>query len=324
MKKFTISLVLIALVCLVAGPMIASAATYPTKEVEIIVPWAAGGATDMLFRALTTVFPKHANGQPLLIKNIPGGGAVPGVVEFLKAKPDGYTLLGMATPIITKMEMSKVPFDMDSFAPVIMMVENPCMIMVPADSPYQDLNDFVAAAKANPTGISIGNGGAGGGTHLVALAFEHAVGAEFLHVPFGGGGPSVTAVVGGHIDSVNVSAPEGIANVEAGQLRILGVFGDTRLEKFPEVTTASEQGIDFALAMWRGVAAPKNTPPELVQTIHDIFLACIQDPEFLEKADDMGVRVVHMDAATFGAYMETERAVYEDLIKAKKLGDKYQ
>lgn len=304
--------------------MIASAATYPTKEVEIIVPWAAGGATDMLFRALTTVFPKHANGQPLLIKNIPGGGAVPGVVEFLKAKPDGYTLLGMATPIITKMEMSKVPFDMDSFAPVIMMVENPCMIMVPADSPYQDLNDFVAAAKANPTGISIGNGGAGGGTHLVALAFEHAVGAEFLHVPFGGGGPSVTAVVGGHIDSVNVSAPEGIANVEAGQLRILGVFGDTRLEKFPEVTTASEQGIDFALAMWRGVAAPKNTPPELVQTIHDIFLACIQDPEFLEKADDMGVRVVHMDAATFGAYMETERAVYEDLIKAKKLGDKYQ
>lgn len=322
MKRFVGILTLIALVCMMTTTV--AAATFPTREVEIIVPWAAGGATDMLFRALTTVFPKHANGQPLVIKNIPGGGAVPGVVEFLKGKPDGYTLLGTATPIVTKMHMSEVPFDLDSFAPVIMMVENPCMFMVPADSPYQDLKDFVAAAKGNPGEISVGNGGAGGGTHLVALAFEHAVGAEFLHVPFGGGGPSVTAVVGGHIDATNVSAPEGVANVEAGQLRILGIFGDERLEKFPDVPTASEQGFDFALAMWRGVAAPAGTSEEMVQTLHDIFLACIEDPEFLAKADEMGVRVVHKGPAEFAAYMEAEGKVYEDLIKSKGLGDKYK
>ena len=117
------------------------AAGYPNKEVEIVVPWAAGGATDMVFRAISTVFPKHANGQPLIIKNIPGGGAVPGTMEFLKGRPDGYTLLGIATPIITKIHMSEVPFDTDSFAPVIMVVENPCIIMVPAIVP--DLNEFV-------------------------------------------------------------------------------------------------------------------------------------------------------------------------------------
>jgi tripartite-type tricarboxylate transporter receptor subunit TctC len=322
LRKILGSLSLIVLVCLL-GSAAVMAAGYPNKEVEIVVPWAAGGATDMVFRAISTVFPKHANGQPLIIKNIPGGGAVPGTMEFLKGRPDGYTLLGIATPIITKIHMSEVPFDTDSFAPVIMVVENPCIIMVPANSPYQNLNEFVDAAKANPGKISIGNGGAGGGTHLVALAFENHVGAEFLHVPFGGGGPSVTAAVGGHVDSINVSAPEGFTNVDAGQLRVLGVLGEERLERFPDAPTALEQGIDFSMAMWRGVAAPAGTPEDLIKTIHDIFLACIEDPEFLAQAEDMGLRVVHFNPEQFAEYIESESQAYEELCKTKGLGDRY-
>ena len=299
-----------------------SAAAFPTKQVEVIVPWSAGGATDVLFRAIANVFPKHANGQPMVIKNIPGGGAVTGTMEFVKSKPDGYTGLGIATPIITKMNMSKVPFNMDSFEPVIMVVENPCMIMVRADSKFKNLRDFIEAARKNPGAIGIGNGGAGGGTHIVALAFEDFAGVEFLHVPYQGGGPAIIALLGGHIDSVMASAPEGISNAEAGQLRILGVLGPKRLARFPDVPTAAEQGFDFSLSMWRGICVPKGTPKATVKALHDILLKCIEDPEFKRQGDELAIEIVYKGPEDYGEYMRAEDKFYNRLIKVKGLEDK--
>lgn len=325
MRKVGHIVLLVSLVAiLVLSPSISGSAKYPTKEVEIIVPWSAGGATDLLFRAVAAVWPKHANGHPMLIKNVPGGGAVPGVVEFQKGRPDGYTLLGMATPIITKIHMSPVPFDVDSFEPVAMLVDNPCMIMVNTASPVKNLNDFIEEARRNPNAITVGNGGAGGGTHLAALAFEHFVGIELLHVPFPGGGPSVTAVVGNHVGSTMVSAPEGFPNVEAGQLRIIGIFGEERLPKFPDAPTAKEQGIDFCVTMWRGVCTQPNTPPEIVQAINDILVNCLKDPEFLEKAEELGIIIEYKAPKEFGEFMKLEDKRYEELIKSKKLGERYK
>jgi len=315
--------VLIAVLLGVVFCSIALGADFPTRPVTIIVPYSAGGATDLIFRAVASVFPKYSNGQPLVVNNIPGAGAVTGVMEFLKAKPDGYTLLSIQAAIITKTHWSEVKFTVDDFVPVINIVHDPSYILVRSDSPYRTLTDLVEAARKNPETITLGNGGAGGGNHLVAVAFEEFVGVKFVHVPFEGGGPAITALVGGHVDAVIGAAPEGVTNVQSGQLRVLGVLGANRLPVFPDVPTAVEQGYDFRLGMWRGVAAPRGTPLEIVKALHDIFYKCINDPEFLAKAKDLGCMISYMDSATYQKFMKDQSQFWENLLKSRRLGEKY-
>mgnify|MGYP001165933254 CR=1 FL=1 len=316
----------VLLVALLASAVVPAMAQdkFPTRPVEIIVAWAAGGATDVLFRSIGAVFPKHANGQQLIVKNIPGGGAAIGYVEAMKAKGDGYTIVASATPMITKIHMSKVPFTATTFAPVLLLADNSCMLMVPADSPYKDLKEFVEAARKRPGEITIGNAGSGGGYHMVALAFQGFTKAKFNHIPFEGGGPSITAALGKHVDSIIVSAPEGVPQALAGQLRILGVFGGERLDKFPKVPLASEQGMNFSMTMWRGVIAPKDTPPAIVKQLHDILKKSMDDPEFKKKAEDLSVELRYMGPEEFGKFMVSEDARYKELVIAEKMGERYK
>ncbi|HYH04627.1 MAG TPA: tripartite tricarboxylate transporter substrate binding protein, partial [Bacillota bacterium] len=274
--KRTINFCLVVLLCsVILLPAFTSAAEpFPNKPVEFIVPWSAGGGVDVLMRAIGSVFPKYANGQQLIIKNVPGGGAVMGFNEAMNAKPDGYTLTSGTTPMITKIHMTKVAFSVDSFKPVMMFADIPCYIMVPVDSPFKDLKDYIAYAKKNPGKITLGNGGAGGGTHLVGLAFQKFAKITLNNIPFEGGGPAFTALMGKHIDSAIGSSPEGIAQASGGQLRILGVFADQRLAKFPNVPTAAEQGVKFYGTMWRGIIAPKGTPDAIIQKYDAIFKQC--------------------------------------------------
>ncbi len=302
----------------------AEAPKYPTKSVEIIVPWAAGGATDVLFRAIGSVYPKYANNQQLVVKNVPGGGAAIGYTEATKAKGDGYTLVATATPMITKIHMDNVQFATNSFLPVLLVADNACMIMVPADSPYKNLKDMLEDAKKRPGEITVGNGGSGGGTHLAALAFQNSAGIKLKHVPFEGGGPSITAALGKHINAIMVSAPEGITQAQAGQLRILGIFGDSRLPKFPNVLTAKEQGLDFKVTMWRGILAPKDTPPALVAQIHDIFKKCMEDPDFKKKAADLSVELKYLNQADLGKFLTSEDDRYKNLMIKEKFGNRYK
>lgn len=299
-------------------------ADFPTKPVTIIVPWSAGGATDVLFRAVAAVFPKYSGGHPLVVANLPGGGAVPGTMEFLRAKPDGYTLLSFAAPILIKSHMDPVQFDANSFEPIVLVVNDPCYILVRKDALWNNLSEFVEYAKQNPEKVTIGNGGAGGGTHLAALAFESFAKIKLVHVPFEGGGPAVTALVGGHINAYMGAAPEGLNNVDAGQLKILGVFGTKRLDKYPDVPTAKEQGFDFQFGMWRGVAVQKGTPKDIIERLHEIFAKCIQDPEFQAKAKELSLTLDYKNPEEFRKLIQYYDKYYEELIKANKLGKKYK
>jgi len=323
-KNFVLGLVFLAVIGMSIGFSPGTTAeVYPTREIEFMVPWSVGGATDMVFRTFSTLIHKYI-GVPMIIVNRPGGGAVPGYAEAMKKKNDGYYLLAWATPSITKTQMSKTPYDYKTFDPVIMVVHNPCWILVPKDSPYNTLRDLVDAARANPGKVSMGNGGAGGGTHLVALAFEEEAGIELLHVPFKGGAPSIVSAMGGHIDSVNCSPPEGISQVKGGALRALGVFGEKRLEEFPDVLTAKEQGIDFVMGMWRGVAVPKGTDPTIIRKLHDAFKATMEDEGFKKLAKKAGFLLEYKSTEDFARFVEEQNAYYMDLIKAKKLGDRYK
>ncbi len=325
--KRTVFTVLFCLVCaslVFAGGGTEKKSAFPDKPVEAVVAWAAGGGADLVFRALGAVFPKYANGQPLVIKNVPGAAGVPGITEFMKAKPDGYSVMHWNVAHVIKTHMSNVPFTATTFTPVIQLVVASNYINVRPDAKWKTLSDLIADAKANPGKISMGNAGPGGGNHMAALLLEDKTGASFLHVPFQGGGPSVTGLLSGQVETAMNIAPEGISNAQAGQLRILAVFGEKRFDTFPNVPTAKEQGVDLVLDQWRGVVAPPNTPPEIVAQLHDIFKKCMEDPEFIKKMQELNAIPAYKNGKEFGEIVASEDVRYEKLIKAKKFGDRYK
>src|SRR4030043_1449776 len=231
------------------------AAEFPVKEVQIIIPWAAGGATDLIFRALGATTGKYL-GKAVVVVNKPGGAGAVGYTEAMKSQPDGYTLSSGITPLTILPHNVKTAFTYKDFEPVINVVSDPGMFLMRSDAPWKSLKDFLDYAKKNPDMITVGNSGAGGGVHLIALAFEKGAGVRFNHIPFTGGGPSVTALLGGHINAVSVSPPEGIEHVKAGKLKIIALFAEKRFEMFPDVSTVKEQGVDFVMGQWRGLAPP--------------------------------------------------------------------
>ncbi|HSB77693.1 MAG TPA: tripartite tricarboxylate transporter substrate binding protein, partial [Candidatus Methylomirabilis sp.] len=227
----TIIGVLLGLILALGIPGAGQAADFPTKEVQIIIPYAAGGATDLVFRALAATTSKYL-GKAVIVVNKPGGGGAVGVTEAMQARPDGHTLVTAITPLTILPHQVKTAFTYRDFEPVINVVQDPAMLQVRADSPWKSLREFLDYAKKNPELITVGNSGAGGGVHLIALAFEKAAGVKFNHIPFAGGGPSVTALLGGHINAVSVSPPEGISHVKAGKLRIVALFSEKRMPDF--------------------------------------------------------------------------------------------
>ena len=293
------------------------AAEFPTKEVQIIVPYAAGGATDLVFRALAAATSKYL-GKAVVVVNKPGGGGAIGVTEAMQARPDGYTLLTAITPLTILPHQVKTAFTYRSFEPVINVVQDPAMFQVRADSPWKTLREFLDYARKNPGMITVGNSGAGGGVHLIALAFEKAAGVKLNHIPFAGGGPSVTALLGGHIHAVSVSPPEGIAHVKAGKLRIIALFSETRMGAFPDVPTVREQGVPFTMGQWRGLAAPKGTPPDVVRKLHDAFKKGMEDPAFVKNATDMTVQLAYLGSAAFGDLMAQDHERYAKLVQEIK------
>lgn len=305
---FVLSLILVAHV---------QAAEFPTKEVQIIIPYAAGGATDLIFRALAATTGKYL-GKAVIVVNRPGGGGTVGVTEAAQAKPDGYTLLSAITPLTILPHQVKTTFTYKSFEPIINVVKDPGMFLVRSDSPWKSLKEFLDYAKKNPEMITVGNSGAGGGVHLIALAFEKTAGVKFNHIPFAGGGPSVTALLGGHINAVSVSPPEGIEHVKAGKLKIVALFAEKRFELFPDVPTVKEQGVDFVMGQWRGLAAPKGTPPDVIKKLHDAFKKGMEDPVFIKNAKDMVVNLSYLGPEDFGKLMAHDDEFYSRLVKEIK------
>jgi len=315
MMKRILFVLVVVLAFIAAIPV--QAAGFPEKEVQIIIPWAPGGATDLIFRALAASTEKYL-GQAVVIVNKAGGGGAVGYVEGMKAKPDGYTLVTAVTPLTILPHQVKTAFTYKDFEPIINVVQDPAMFLVRSEAPWKDVKEFLEQAKKNPGMISVGNSGAGGGVHLIAMAFEKAMGVKFNHIPFSGGGPSVTALLGGHINAVSVSPPEGISQVQAGKLRIVALFSEKRFDMFPNIPTCKEQGVNFAMGQWRGVAAPKGTPPAVIQKLHDAFKKGMEDAGFKKNAKDMAVNLEYMSSNELGKTMAADHEFYGKLVKEIK------
>ncbi len=293
------------------------AADFPAKEVQIIIPWAAGGATDLIFRALAAVSGKYL-GKAVVVVNKPGGGSTVGYTAAAQSPPDGYTIVSAVTPLTITPHQVQASYTYKNFEPILNVVSDPSMFLIRSDAPWKSLKEFLDYAKKNPGMITVGNAGAGGGVHLVAVCFEKAAGVKFNHIPFSGGGPSVVAAMGGHINAISVSPPEGVEQIKAGKLKIIALFAEKRLEMFPQVPTVKEQGIDFIMGMWRGLAAPKGTPPDIIKKLHDTFKKGMDDPVFRKNASDMAVNLAYLGPKEFGNLIASDDELYGKVVKEMK------
>ena len=328
MKK----LIAVALLCaVVAGGAFARGARdqeyadimdFPSRPVTAMVAWAAGGGADMVFRAMAEVFPRYANGQPLLIVNRGEAAGVPGIMDFrMNASADGYNVMQWNAAHVIRTHMDTAPFTGTEFVSICQIVIANNYLLVPADAPWQTLQEFIADARANPGQITVGNAGTGGGNHFAALILEREEGIQFRHVPFAGGGPAVTGLLTGDVMATMAVPPEGAANIAAGQLRILGLFGNERMGAFPDVPTGIEQGVNFAMDHWRGIVAPVGIPEDRRQRLEDIFRQVVTSPEFAQRMEAMGAIPAFTDGRTFAAQVEADDRMFLEIIRANRMGN---
>lgn len=295
------------------------AADYPTKPIELVVPASAGGGTDALARGFAEVMKKYLP-QPLVVNDKPGASGVIGMTDVLNARPDGYKVGMIIAELVILPHLGLAKFTYEGFVPVARLNGDPSAITVRADAPWNTIEEFLAAAKARPGAITMGNSGNGSIWHLAAVGLEDKVGVKFNHVPFQGAAPGVVSLLGGQIDAVAVSPGEVAAHLQGGKLKMLAVMADERVKAFDKVPTLKERGIDLVIGTWRGIAAPKGTPPQVVAYLKDLALKASSEPSFRETLDKQNLGFVYADDQAFKAKITKDNAYFKDLIT--KLGIK--
>lgn len=290
---------------------------YPTKQIELIVPYAAGGGTDSVARAFADAAKNHLP-QPIGVVNKVGGGGAVGMTEGSSAKPDGYKVTLVTVEMVTLNKLGLAAFTPNDFTPVARLNADSAAITVSADAPWNTVEEFIEYAKQNPGKIRIGNSGSGAIWHLAATSLEEKTGAKFNHIPFEGAAPAVTALLGGHIEAVTVSPGEVAAQVEAGKLKILGVMSAERMEKYKDVPTLKEIGIDLEIGTWRGLAVPKGTPQDVVDVLKEAAKNVTEEQAFKDVLDKMNLGLSYADDEEFKKQIENEDESFKVLID--KLG----
>ena len=298
-----------------AGGATAQARDFPAKPIELVVPFQPGGGTDALARAFADAARKHIS-QTVLVVNKPGASGAIGWQEVINSRPDGYRLAVVTVELITLPPLGMAKFSYEDMAPIARLNADQAAITVRADAPWNTIEEFLAAARADGGKISVGNAGNGSIWHLAAAALEDKTQVKFNHTPFQGAGPAVLALMGGHIDAVAVSPAEVTTFVQAGKLKTLAVMADQRVKGlFEKVPTLKERNIDLVIGTWRGIAAPKNTPPEVIAYLKTASEKIANEPGFREVLDKQNLGFSYADDAAFKATMAKDAGYFKTLIQ---------
>lgn len=318
MKSFR-NLVFAASLAAALVPIASLAAEYPTRPIEVVVPSSAGGGTDVMARLFAEAAKKSVP-QPMIVSNKPGAGGGIGMTEAQRATPDGYKLGVVISElaIIPHLNMTKVTTA--DFIPIARLNGDPGLIAVRSDSPYQTIDDLLAAARKQEGVVSMGNAGSGTIWHLAAAAVEQKTGVKFNHVPFQGAAPSVLALVGGHVDAIVVSPAEIGPHIAVGKVRVLVAMADRRLPApYEKVVTFKEKGTDLVVGTWRGLALPLQTPPEVVKYWRDVTRKMAEDPAFREALLKANLQPAYMDGDQFQTFMNSQSAYFKNLLASVDL-----
>lgn len=289
--------------------------SYPNKPVEIIVAYKAGGGTDVGARILASEAEKSF-GQPLVIINREGSDGELGYTELTQKNPDGYSIGFINLPTFVSLTLEReTKYTIDDVVPILNHVYDAGVLVVQESSDLKTLEEFVEYAKANPGDITISNNGTGASNHIGAAHFEYEAKIDVTHVPFGGSTDMLAALRGGHVSASVAKISEVASLVNSGELRILASFTEERLENFQEVPTMKEGGYDILFGSARALVAPKGTPQEIIDYIHDKFKEAIDSPEHMEKAKNADLPIMYMSPEELGAYIKNEEVYLNEISK---------
>lgn len=312
MRKF-VAPVLGALALFAASPAIS--AEIPCSTVKLIVPWGAGGDTDVLFRAFVNAANETGAKPPLQVVNIGGQGGNKGAKEAKAAAPDGCTLFAIHQSAITSYFNGRVDFSWDAFEPVALLTRTPAIIGANPETPYKDAKDLVAAAKKAPGTITAG-GTAGSTSHFIFLILEDAAGIKLKHVPYEGTRERMTALLAKNIELGEINLAAAHKYITTKELKALAIASDAREPSLPDVPTLKELGIDMIFATDRGVVAPKGTPKEVIAHYDEIFQKAAKDPKLIESMKVNGTQIMAYGPDKYKAYMDDIFARWKKVAEA--------
>ena len=291
--------------------------TYPSKPIKVVVGYAAGGAVDVVARTIGQSL-STSLGQAVVVENKPGAGTNIAVKSVITAEPDGYTLMMAANALAANMSLYQpAPFDAERDLVAVSLIGRvPVVIAANANAPYANIKQLIDAAKGKPNSIAFGSPGNGSTPHMAIELFTRAAGIDLQHVPYRGGSPAITDVIGGQLPLVAVNALEVLPHVKSGKLKVLGVLSPNRSAIFPDVPTIAESGYPgFEASVWYGLVAPAATPKPIVAKLHEEVQKALQTKEVRERMSAVGGEVVPGSAEMFANLIRSERQRYAKLVR---------
>ncbi|MFS4436619.1 Bug family tripartite tricarboxylate transporter substrate binding protein [Paracoccaceae bacterium GXU_MW_L88] len=288
-------------------------ADYPERPIQVVVPYSAGGSTDLSMRIVADTFERLFDGT-MVVRNQPGGGGGIGSSAALNARADGYTLgTGAQGPLVIKPLIGGTDYSFDDVEFIGLYARSLQVMVACADAPFNDYDEMIAYAAESP--IQVGNSGAGGANQISAEAFAARAEIAIESVPFNGSSEARTACIGGHIDAMVASPAEAKAASDAGQMTPIFVMEDERIDLFPDTPTAVEKGVDFTWSSWKGVIAPKGLDEEVLAFLRDAVEQIANDEEFRQQLTDMGELVVYEGPEEFEARARSELETSEQVLE---------
>ena len=316
MLQKLIVIILMAMVHMIGIKLPELNAAYPDRPIRVLVAYPAGGGTDVSIRLLCRHAEKYV-GASLEVENIPGAGGEKGFTALAKARPDGYTIGGINTMPVISLPIERTrEFTLDSFEPIVMVMDDPNIWAVRADSPYKSLKDIVDKCKdyGKPI-VTIGTSGIGGDDHIAILQFDYLTGIELVHVPLQGGAPARAALLGGHITLWGGNLGEALPMFETGKIRILGVMAKERHPLSLSIKTFAEQGYPIFMESTRGLAAPKGIARDRMNYLINTFSKAMKDTKFLAEAKMLGLPLGQETGEEYGQRLRHLQAICLDLWK---------
>lgn len=320
MKKLSMSTLLIGVCCIFCS-FPAPAQTWPTKPIHLVVPYAAGGAVDTLGRLAGQRLAERL-GQPVIVDNKPGASANIGMEAVAKAAPDGYTFLMTANALATNGSLfPALPFNPQrDFSPVGQIGHAPLVIVVPASSAARNFKELMAQAQAEPGKLTYATAGNGSSGHLAGEALKQAARIDVMHVPYKGGTPALTDLLGERISFMPINPVEVISHIRSKKLRALAVASPKRLALLPDVPTVAESGVaDFEASVWWGLMAPAGTPQAIVSRLNAELQKVLSEPAFQARLAELGVVTTTGSSAQFGEFIRAETTRWGKVIQAANI-----
>ncbi|MGF6528762.1 Bug family tripartite tricarboxylate transporter substrate binding protein [Variovorax sp. PvP013] len=304
-------------VLVLCAPLLGWAA-WPEKPIRLVVPYAAGGGADNTARIVA----QHMSatlGQPIVIDNKPGAGGVIGADAVAKAPADGYTVLYDASAFSVNPSLRKLPFDAArDFIPVSLVATAPQILVVPPDAPYRTVAEFLDFARRNPGALNFASAGGGTGSHLAGEALNEQARIAMTHVPYKGGAPALTDVMGRQVSAYFGNVVSTLGYVRSGKLRALAVSSSRRVSSLPDVPTLAESGLKgYDVVEWNGVFLPRGTPPDVVRKLAEAVQAAVKDPQVDAKLLQLGLVPAGTAPASFSKFVRDETVRVEALVKAR-------